>query len=157
MSAETHFGVVPADTLKSMSGLEFLTAMLEGRLPAPPICEVMDFRAQEVAAGRVVFIGHPGHRHFNPIGSVHGGYAATLLDSAMGCAVQSTLPRGTGYTTLEFKVHFIRALGTDSAPVRAEGSVIQSGRRVAVAEARLTDARGRLCATATTTCLVFAL
>ena len=106
-------------------------------------------------AGAVVIHSVPGTRHYNPIGSVHGGYAATLLDSAMGLAVQSTFPAGTGYTTLEFKLSFIRGMSKDTGPVRTEGRTLHVGRRTATAEARITDSRGRLLAHATTTCLVF--
>ena len=102
-----------------------------------------------------MFHSVPGFRHYNPIGSVHGGYAAILLDSAMGLAVQTTLPAGTGYTTLEFKISFIRGMSQDTGPVRTEGKTLNVGRRAATAEARITDASGRLLAHATTTCLVF--
>ena len=102
-----------------------------------------------------MFYSVPGFRHYNPIGSVHGGYAAILLDSAMGLAVQTALPAGTGYTTLEFKISFIRGMSQDTGPVRTEGKTLNVGRRAATAEARITDARGRLLAHATTTCLVF--
>jgi uncharacterized protein (TIGR00369 family) len=105
--------------------------------------------------GVVVMHSIPGFRHYNPIGSVHGGYAAILLDSAMGLAVQTTLPAGTGYTTLEFKISFIRGMNKDSGVVRTEGKVLNAGRRAATAEARITDAKGKLLAHATTTCLVF--
>jgi len=103
----------------------------------------------------VVFHSIPGFRHYNPIGSVHGGYAATLLDSAMGLAVHTALPAGSGYTTLEFKISFIRGMTKDTGPVRTEGRTMNVGRRAATAEARITDAKGRLLAHATTTCLVF--
>jgi uncharacterized protein (TIGR00369 family) len=105
--------------------------------------------------GVVVINSIPGIRHYNPIGSVHGGYAATLLDSAMGLAVQTTLPAGTGYSTLEFKLSFIRGMSKDTGPVRTEGKTLHVGRRTATAEARITDSKGRLLAHATTTCLVF--
>jgi len=103
----------------------------------------------------VVIHSVPGFRHYNPIGSVHGGYAAILLDSAMGLAVQSMLPAGTGYTTLEFKISFIKGMTKDTGAVRTEGRTLNVGRRAATAEARITDAKGRLLAHATTTCLVF--
>ena len=107
--------------------------------------------------GVVAFHSIPGFRHYNPIGSVHGGYAATLLDSAMGLAVHSMLPAGTGYTTLEFKISFVRGMTKDTGPVRSEGRILNVGRRAATAEARITDSKGRLLAHATTTCLVFEL
>jgi uncharacterized protein (TIGR00369 family) len=110
---------------------------------------------QTADPGVVAFHSIPGFRHYNPIGSVHGGYAAILLDSAMGLAVQTTLPAGTGYTTLEFKISFIRGMNKDSGVVRTEGKVLNAGRRAATAEARITDAKGKLLAHATTTCLVF--
>jgi uncharacterized protein (TIGR00369 family) len=149
------YGLVPPETAATMTGLELLTAMIEGRLPGPPIMQLIGFDLAEVDKGRAVFEGTPALRHYNPLGTVHGGYAATLLDSCMGCAVHTTLPKGTGYTTLEFKVSLVRPITADTGPVRAEGLVINSGRRVATAEGRLTDARGRLLAHATTTCLVF--
>lgn len=149
-----EWGVVPLETLRSMCGLDFLRAIREGKLPAPPMSRLLSFRLIEVEHGRVAFEGLPGPAHYNPIGSVHGGYAATLLDSCMGCAVQSTLSQGFGYTTLEFKVGLVRGLTRDTGPVRAEGRVLSVGRRVGVAEGKLTDASGKLLAHATTTCLV---
>ncbi len=151
------YGVTPLETMKAMSGLDFLRAILEGRLPAPPIAEAMNFGFREVEHGRVVFTGTPDFSHYNPIGSVHGGWFGTLLDSCMGCAVQSTLPEGTGYTTLEYKINLIRAVTRDTGPVTAEGRVIQAGRRVGVAEGRLTDGAGRLLAHGSTTCMIFPL
>jgi len=121
----------------------------------PPIGETLEFGLVELERGRVVFEGSPSRKVFNPIGSVHGGYAATLLDSACGCAVHSSLAAGQGYTTLELKVSYHRALSEASGPVRAEGKLVSLGRRVAFSEARLVDAQGRLCASATSTLLVF--
>jgi uncharacterized protein (TIGR00369 family) len=152
-----RYGLVPAETAATMSGLELLQGMIAGRFPGPPIMQLIGFRLAEVETGRAVFEGTPAFKHYNPLGTVHGGYAATLLDSCMGCSVHTTLPKGTGYTTLEFKVSLVRAISADTGLVRAEGKVISSGRRVATAEGRLTDARGRLLAHATTTCLVFEL
>jgi uncharacterized protein (TIGR00369 family) len=149
------YGLVPPEVAATMDGIDLLRGMIEGRFPAPPIMQLIGFDLAEVDKGRAVFEGRPRFEHYNPLGTVHGGYAATLLDSCMGCAVHSTLPKGTGYTTLEFKVSLVRAITADTGPVRAEGSVISSGRRVATAEGRLIDARGRLLAHATTTCLVF--
>ena len=148
------FGLVPPEVAATMSGLELLQAMIAGRFPGPPIMELIGFRLVEVETGRAVFAGTPGFQHYNPLGTCTG-YAATLLDSCMGCSVHTTLPKGTGYTTLEFKVSLVRAVTADTGPVRAEGKVISSGRRVATAEGRLTDAGGRVLAHATTTCLVF--
>ena len=139
---------------RSMSGLDYLRAIAAGELPPPPIGALLDFRPVEVESGRVVFAGNPGEQHYNPIGVVHAGFAATLLDSAMGCAVQTLQPAGTGYTTLELKVNLVRALTRDTGPVKCEGKVIHPGRRAATAEGRLEDEAGRLYAHATTTCLI---
>ena len=156
-SPRKQFGLVPAETAATLTGLELLQGMIAGRFPGPPIMQLIGFDLVEVERERAVFEGTPALEHYNPLGTVHGGYAATLLDSCMGCAVHTTLPKGTGYTTLEFKVSLVRALTADTGRVRAEGKVISSGRRVATAEGRLTDAGGRLLAHATTTCLVFEL
>lgn len=150
-------GVAGLDQLKECSGIEFLRRIQAGELPPAPISETMDFNLVEVEPGRVVFQGTPGRQHYNPMGSVHGGYFCTLLDSAVGCAVMSMLPKGTGYTTLELKVNLIRALTDKTGPVRAEGKVIQVGGRVGVAEGRIINAEGKVYAHATTTCLVFPL
>ncbi|GAC1418533.1 MAG: PaaI family thioesterase [Burkholderiaceae bacterium] len=150
-------GIASLEQLKSCSGMEFLQQVWRGELPLAPIARLMDFVPIEGEPGRIVFQGTPGPQHYNPIGSVHGGYFCTLLDSALGCAVQSMLPKGTGYTTLELKVNLIRALTDKTGPVRAEGKIIQVGRSVGVAEARLVDVEGKLYAHATTTCLVFPL
>ena len=140
-----------------MSGLELLEAMLAGALPGPPIAELMGFSAVLVEEGRVVFASEPGPQHFNPIGSVHGGFAATLLDSAMGCAVHSTLPAGTGYSTLDISVRYLRPMGVDTGRVECEGRIVHRGRRTATAEGRLTRASdGALVATGTTSCIVLA-
>ncbi|MGH2516269.1 MAG: PaaI family thioesterase [Ktedonobacterales bacterium] len=139
---------------RDMSGLDYLRAMLDGRIPMSPIGALVDMRLVEVGEGRAVFELKPAEFHYNPIGSVHGGIAATLLDSAMGCSVNTLLPRGVSYTTLELKVNYVRPMTRDTGIVRAEGSVIHLGGRVAVAEGRLVDAGGKLYAHATTTCLV---
>ncbi|THD51164.1 MAG: PaaI family thioesterase [Bradyrhizobium sp.] len=152
-----EYGVTPPEVMASMAGIDFVRAIFDGRLPSPPIMqpiEPFDFTAEP---GVVAFHSTPAFRHYNPIGSVHGGYAATLLDSAMGLAVHSMLPAGTGYTTLEFKISFIRGMTKDTGVVRSEGRILNVGRRAATAEARITDAKGRLLAHATTTCLVFEL
>ena len=120
-----------------------------------PIAALLGFQPAEVESGRAVFVAIPDARHYNPIGSVHGGYAATLLDSCMACAVHSKLKAGQGYTTVELKVNFVTQISADTGEVRAEGKVIHFGKQIASAEGRLTDARGRLLAHATTTCLVF--
>ena len=140
-----------------LSGLEQLRAVFDPNRPErePGIGKTMGFSIVEIEEGRVVFGGRPDESVYNPIGTVHGGYAATLLDSAVGCAVHSTLKAGQGYTTLELKVAYHRAMTKDTGPVRAEGKVVKVGSRAAFAEGRITDARGRLYATATSTLLVF--
>ena len=142
-------------TTKEMTGLEHLQAMQRGEMPPAPIALLLGFEPVEVEEGRVVFAATPKHEHYNPIGSVHGGFAATLLDSAMGCAVQTTLPAGAGYTTLELSVNFVRAMTAETGPVRVEGKLIHGGRRMATAEGRIVSVSdGRLIAHGTTTCLV---
>jgi uncharacterized protein (TIGR00369 family) len=136
-----------------LGGLDLLQAMIRGEVPDPPITRTLDFYLLEVERGRAVFQGQPGLAHYNPIGSVHGGWHAALLDSAMACAVHTLVEPGAGYTTLEFKVHCVRPLTEKSGPVRAEGRVVASGRRTATAEGRLVDAEGRLYSHGTTTCL----
>lgn len=143
-----------ASDLIGLDGLAQVKAILRGDLKAP-IGETLDFDLIEVERGRVVFEGRPSRAMYNPIGSVHGGYAATLLDTACGCAVHSTLEVGEGFTTLELKVAYHRELSDTSGPVRCEGTIASRGRRVAFAEARLVDAQGRLCASATSTLLIF--
>ncbi len=145
------------DTLDraALSGLDQLRAMIASDAQ-PPIGRTLDFALVEVEEGRAVFQGKPDIRVYNPIGSVHGGYAATLLDSACGIAVHSKLAPGQGYTTLELKISYVRGMTLDTGVVRAEGVVISMGRRVAFAEAKLTDAHGRVLATATSTLLVIA-
>jgi uncharacterized protein (TIGR00369 family) len=150
-----EYGVTPTEVMASMAGVDFVRAIFEGRLPAPPIMQTVEPFDSTAEPGIVAFHSIPAFRHYNPIGSVHGGYAATLLDSAMGLAVHSALPAGTGYTTLEFKISFIRGMTKDTGVVRTEGRTMNVGRRAATAEARITDSKGRLLAHATTTCLVF--
>ena len=139
----------------AMSGLEYLRAMAAGTVPRPPVGALIGMGLEEVASGRVVFSLEPAEYHYNPIGVVHGGIAATLLDSAMGCAVHSTLPEGRGYTSLEIKVNYVRALTRDTGVVRCEGTVLYVGGKVATAEGHIVDADGRLYAHGTTTCLIF--
>jgi len=141
--------------IEGLSGLEVFEAIFAGRLPRPPIGDTLDFMPIHIERGLAVFQGRPQAKHYNPLGTVHGGWFATLLDSAVGCAVHSTLPAGKGYTTLELKLNLVRAL-TDAVPlVRAEGRVLHAGRQVATAEGRLVGPDDRLYAHATTTCLVF--
>ena len=153
--AEPQYGLVSLEQSKPLTGLEFLQAMLEGKFPLPPISKTLQFRLVEIEKGRALFTSVPVIDFYNPLGTVHGGYAATLLDSCMGCAVHTTLPAGVGYTTLEFKVNFVRPLTHETGLVRAEGKVISSGKRIATAEGKLFDDRGILYAHATTTCLMF--
>ena len=148
-------GVTPLDEVKHLSGLEFMQGIMQGRFAPPPIAAALKFELIEVTAGFAVFEGVPEFAFYNPIGVVHGGYAATLLDSCMGCAVHASLPAGQAYTTLEFKINFVRALTDKTGRVRAEGRVIHPGSRAATAEGKLYDGRGKLLAHATTTCLVF--
>jgi uncharacterized protein (TIGR00369 family) len=150
-----EFAPVPPAQLMQRPGVEALTAIMRGELPRAPISRTLDFFLVEVEPGRVVFQGNPRSEHVNPLGSIHGGWISALLDSALGCAVHSLLPVGMGYTTLELKVNFIRAVMPDSGPLRAEGKAISVGRRVGTAEGRLFDAAGTLFAHATTTCLIF--
>ena len=142
------------DDAKAMSGVERLQMVVDGKLPAPPMARLMDIRIVEVSNGRAVFAGAPSEFHYNPIGVVHGGFGATILDSAMGCAVHSTLKAGDIYTTLELKINFLRPLSSTTGAVRGIGTVIHSGRTTALAEGRLEDAAGKIYAFATTTCLI---
>ena len=139
---------------RRLSGLDYLERLIAGELPPPPIATLMNFTLSEISEGRAVFVCDPGEYHFNPIGLVHGGLAATLLDSAMGCAVHSTLPAGVGYTTLEIKVNYIRPIALDAGAVRCEAAAIHVGSRTATAEGRVVDAKGKLIAHGTTTCLI---
>jgi uncharacterized protein (TIGR00369 family) len=148
-------GVAEADEVRGLSGVEMLAAMIAGKLPRAPMSRTLDFLLVHVEPGVAIFQGRPSLDHYNPLGSVHGGWFATLLDSAMGCAVQSTLPAGKAYTTMEFKVNLVRALTAEVPVVRAEGRIVHPGRQVAMAEARLVGPDGKLYAHGTTTCLVF--
>ena len=148
-------GVVPMDQIMARSGLEFLIDMVEGRLPQPPMCATLGFHLAEASDGYARFDGVPEFRHYNPIGTVHGGFAATLLDSALGCAVFTTLAKGEAWTTLELKLNLVRPINKDTGTVRAEGRIIHRGRTVATAEGTVKDKAGKLYAHATTTCMVF--
>jgi uncharacterized protein (TIGR00369 family) len=144
------------DSGAGMSGLEFIKAIFEGRLPPPPIAATMDFTGAEAEEGRVVFVGEPGEFLYNPIGVVHGGYALTMLDSALGCAVQTMLVQGEGYTSLETSVNFVRPITAETGRVRCEAKILHRGGRIATAEGKLTAERsGKLLAHGTTTCLIF--
>ncbi|WP_242615701.1 PaaI family thioesterase [Sphaerotilus mobilis] len=150
-------GLITPDRLAGMTGLQALQAMLAGELPYPHIADTLDFALVEVAEGRAVFQGTPQLKHFNPMGGVHGGWYATLLDSALGCAVHTRMPAGRGYTTAELGVNIVRAATLKTGPLRAVGQVLHVGRQMATAEARIVGPDGRLYAHATTTCLVFEL
>jgi uncharacterized protein (TIGR00369 family) len=148
-------GVARPDQIAGLSGLQTMQAMLRGELPYAAMMQTLDFMLMEVSEGRAVFQGTPGPSHLNPMGSVHGGWYATLLDSALGCAVMSSLPAGRAYTTAELSVNLVRAIGPKAPRVRAEGKVLHCGRQLATGEARLYGPDGTLYAHATTTCLVF--
>jgi uncharacterized protein (TIGR00369 family) len=152
-----QYGVVPAEIKKCLTGLEFLTRIVDGTLPAPPIQRVLDFRLIKVDRGSTTFAGIPRSDFYNPLDSVHGGYTAALLDSCMSCAVHSTLEVGYSYATLEVKINYVRAIVAETGEVRAEGKIVSSGRRIATAEGRLVDSGGKIYAHGTTTCLIFAL
>ena len=149
------YGTVSADRLKEMSGLEFVQGLADATLPLNTIARTLGYDVVEAANGRVVVIAEPTDAHLNPAGTVHGGLAATLLDSCMGLAIQSTLAKGIGQTTLEFKISLLRPITPQTGIIRAEGIALSSGRRVGTAEGRLTDGTGRLLAHGTTTCLIF--
>jgi uncharacterized protein (TIGR00369 family) len=137
-----------------LSGLDTIRAIFAGELPPPPIATLLGFRGVEAEPGRAVFEILPGDEHYNPIGSVHGGVAATLLDSATGCAVHTLLPAGVGYATTDLHVTFVRPIGRDSGRIVCTGEVLHAGRRMASAEGRLVDGDGRLLAHATATCMI---
>lgn len=148
-------GVTSPDQLVSMSGKALFDAMFAGELPSPPIGETLDFIPIHIEDGSAIFQGRPGQQHYNPLGSVHGGWFCTILDSAVACAIHSTLPAGKAYTTLEIKVNMIRALTKAIPLVRAEANIIHVGRQTATAEGRIIGPDGKLYAHATTTCLIF--
>lgn len=149
------YGTVPADRQKQMSGLEFVQALADGTLPLNTIAETLGYDVTETVSGRVVVSAVPTGAHLNPAGTVHGGLSATLLDSCMGLAIQSTLEKGVGQTTLEFKISLVRPIAPETGPIKAEGVVLNRGRRIGTAEGRITDSKGRLLAHGTTTCLIF--
>ncbi len=158
MNAGAGAGVSRPDQVAGKTGIEMMQAMLRGELPYPPIARTLDFTLVQVSEGVAIFQGIPGPAHLNPMGTIHGGWYATLLDSALGCAVHTMMPAGRGYTTAELGVNLVKAINVNKAPrVRAEGKVIHCGRQLATAEARLYGPDGTLYAHATTTCLVFEL
>jgi uncharacterized protein (TIGR00369 family) len=148
-------GLSRPEQVAGKTGLEVMQAMLAGELPYPHIADTLDFSLVEVGPGTAIFQGIPQLKHYNPLGSVHGGWYATLLDSALGCAVHTMMPAGRAYTTAELSVNIVRAASTKSGPLRAIGKVIHCGRQLATAEARIVGADDKLYAHATTTCLVF--
>lgn len=141
--------------MPTMSGIDYLQGMKDGELPAAPIASLMQMELTEIGPGEATFVCTPDASHFNPLGTVHGGYACTVLDSALGCAVQTTLPAGIGYTSIEIKVNYLRPIMPSSAPLRAVGKVTKPGNRVAFADGELIDANGKVVATATGALLVF--
>jgi uncharacterized protein (TIGR00369 family) len=138
----------------TMSGLDYLTAIAEGRVPGPPIGAHFGLRWESIAHGEVVAVSEPDESLYNPIGMVHGGVAATMLDSVIGCAVHTTLPAGVGYSSVELKVSFLRAIRGDTGPIRATGRVVKEGSRIAFAEGEIRDSSGKLLATGSGTCVI---
>jgi uncharacterized protein (TIGR00369 family) len=153
--ASKAFGTASAERQKEMSGLEFVQGLADGSLPLNTMAETLGYDVSEAANGRVVVTAIPDATHLNPAGTVHGGLAATMLDSAMGLAIHSTLEKGAGSTTLEFKISLVRPITAETGLIKAEGVVLSCGRRVGTAEGRITDQQGRLLAHGTTTCLIF--
>ena len=154
MAGKTY-GTVSPERQKAMSGLEFVQGLVSGALPLNTMAQTLGYDVVEAERGRVVLAIEPTDAHLNPWGTVHGGLTATLLDSCMGLAIQSMLDKGVGSTTLEFKISLVRAITPTMGRIRAEGKVLNCGRRVGAAEGRVTDAQGRLLAHGTTTCLIF--
>ena len=152
--ADIHFGVARPEDVAGLSGLEMLQAMMAGKLPAAPIGQTMSFRLIEASPGRAVFQGTPGPELLNPLGSVHGGWALTLIDSATGCAVHTTLPAGVGYTTVETKANMTKAIRQDGKPIRCEGQVVAQGRQIVTAEAKVLDEAGTIYAHGTSTLMI---
>ncbi len=153
--ASKTYGTVSAERRNEMSGLEFVQGLVDGTLPLNTIAQTLGYDVTEAVSGRVVVTVEPSGMHLNPAGTVHGGLAATLLDSCMGLAIQSTLEKGVSQTTLEFKISLLRPIIPETGIIQAEGIVLSRGRRVGTAEGRLTDGNGRLLAHGTTTCLIF--
>jgi uncharacterized protein (TIGR00369 family) len=149
------YGTVSASRQKEMTGLEFVQGLASGLLPLNTMAQTLRYDVIEAEHGRVVIVAEPDDRLLNPAGTVHGGFSATLLDSCMGLAIQSTLEKGAGQTTLEFKISLVRPITIDTGAIKAEGTVLSRGRRIGTAEGRITDRDGRLLAHGTTTCLIF--
>jgi len=153
--ASKTYGTVPADKQKEMSGLAFVQGLVDGTLPLNTIAQTLGYEITEAESGRVRITAEPNETHLNPAGTVHGGFSATLLDSCMGLAILSTLDKGVGQTTLEFKISLLRPITPETGLITAEGVVLSRGRRVGTAEGRITDSKGRLLVHGTTTCLIF--
>ncbi len=149
------YGVTPIEQVRSLDGLSLMKGIMDGRFPAPPIARALGFSISHIEHGRVTFDYEPVFDHYNPLGSVHGGIAATLLDSVMGCCIHTTLKAGIGYTTVEIKVNYVRAMTDKTGLVQAEGKIINVGSRIGTSEGRLVDGSGKLLAHGTTTCLIF--
>jgi uncharacterized protein (TIGR00369 family) len=149
------YGTVPAELRRELSGLEFVQGLVDGTLPLNTIARTLGYDVVEAANGRLVIVCRPSDAHLNPSGTVHGGLSATLLDSCMGLAIWTTLEKGLAQTTLEFKITLVRSITPETGPIKAEGLVLNRGRRVGTAEGRITDAQGKLLAHGTTTCLIF--
>ena len=149
------YGTVSPEQQKAMSGLEFVEGLANGLLPLNTFAQTLGYDVVEAERGRVVITMHPTSAHLNPWGTVHGGLSATLLDSCMGLAIQSMLEKGIDSTTLEFKISLVRAITLETGQIRAEGQILNCGRRIGTAEGRITDAKGRLLAHGTTTCLIY--
>lgn len=154
-TVQWHDPMIGAAKAPALAGIDYLQAMIDGEIPPPPMVALMDMTLESVAPGTATFLCQPNESHYNPIGAVHGGFVCTVLDSAAGCAVHTTLPAGTGYTSLEIKVSYLRAVSATSGPLTAVGTVTKPGSRVAFAEAVITDSEGRVVATASSTLLVF--
>ena len=153
--ASKAYGTVSAERQKEMSGLEFVQGLASGTLPLNTMAETLGYDVSEAESGRVIVTAVPDRSHLNPAGTVHGGLAATMLDSCMGLAIHSTLEKGVGSTTLEFKISLMRPIMPETGLIKAEGIVLSCGRRIGTAEGRITDQQGRLLAHGTTTCLIF--
>ena len=154
---DRRIGTLPLSEVFGRSGRDFFAALIAGEVPVPPIADTVPMTFREATEGRIVVTARPEARFMNPIGSIHGGYAAVLLDTALGCAVHTTLGAGEAYTSLEIKCSFHRALQPETGEITVTGTVISRGRRAASAEARIEDAQGRLLASGSSTCLIFAL
>lgn len=155
IAATGEFDILPLARIRDMDGLATLRAMIQGDLLPPPICRTLGFILVEAEHGRAVFKGMPAFDYMNPLGTVHGGWAATLLDSALGCAVHATMKPGEAYTTVEFKVNLVRPIMPETGEVTCEGTIVHRGSRIATSEATLKDGAGKLLAHGSETCIIF--